>query len=102
MSVAIDETREHLEAFAFALEAKHGDSDLTVNYLLQAIDALDLLEESLAEATRLADEHHEYEGTIRTLEAHAARVTDVESAWNKAAYRINNILHEAACLKQEV
>lgn len=72
MSIAIDELRDWLltEAEEIAeVDRANGFHDQTEYdaHLLQAVDALDLLEEALAEATSLSDEVEEALSLVKIL-----------------------------------
>jgi hypothetical protein len=96
MSVAIEETRGILEKIALEDYDETGPENAA---LIQAVDALDLLEEALAESTRLSDELELAKRDGREAEG---RSVEVEQVWNKAVRRINNIIHEVDNLKAEV
>lgn len=67
MSIDIDGTRQALQDLAEDIEADAGESTPTSAILLQAVDALDLLDEALAEATELSDEIEEALDLVRIL-----------------------------------
>lgn len=124
MSIAIEETREYLQEYAESLANlvdSKDDNEEHAAFMLQAVDALDLLEESLAEATRLNEGWEEANRERAMLvdkvktdrdeveaELNAKRIEaeqgyeDLQVTVKHFVRRFNNIAHEMEQLRQDV